>query len=238
MSPQDGLQKAATQPSPPVDAHQEAEAESKQQQTQPQEQKQPDQPEPMLDDTDDLLPSAEVLRNAVTAQQQLLAAFDAPEASVDAPAGASDNKGEPNAFDKNNGSSSPGSSSRSDTNTSSLQQQQQSPVQIGGLFRIGSTGPKPSVVVRISSDVLSCHMENYFGKWPPLLPLLLLLPPLTIAATATLLCASATVDSSSSSHVLIFFVLLVWVLLCPNDFAGSAASGISVQSASVSEEQL
>lgn len=176
MSPQDGLQKAATQPPPPLDAQQEAKSESKQRQTQPQEQKQPDQPEPLLDDTDDLLPSAEVLRNAVTAQQQLLAALETPEHSVDVPAGASDNQAEPNAFDKKNSSSSPGSSSSSDTNASSLQQQQQSPVQIGGLFRIGSTGPKPSVVVRISSDVLSCHMENYFSKWLPLLPLLLLLP--------------------------------------------------------------
>ncbi|CDJ43191.1 exosome component 10, putative [Eimeria tenella] len=160
----DGLQKAATQPPPPLDAQQEAKSESKQRQTQPQEQKQPDQPEPLLDDTDDLLPSAEVLRNAVTAQQQLLAALETPEHSVDVPAGASDNQAEPNAFDKKNSSSSPGSSSSSDTNASSLQQQQQSPVQIGGLFRIGSTGPKPSVVVRISSDVLSCHMENYFSS--------------------------------------------------------------------------
>lgn len=138
-----------------------------QQQQQSQQQQQPE----LIDDDDDLLPSATVLREAVAAQQQqLIASADASISASHAPKEETEACSRSKGYDSTSASSSGNSTSRSSSSygeSSKPQEQQERPVQLRGFFSMGANGPKPPVIVRVSSAVLSSHMEGMtiHSKW-------------------------------------------------------------------------
>ena len=133
----------------------------------------------MPEDTDDLLPSAAVLREAVAAQQQqLLASADVPISPSQEPNEGIGMQSRPGGYDSTNSSSisnsSSSSSSSSRSDSSKWPEQHDWSVQLGGIFSMGVKGSKPPVIVQVSSAVLSCRMEGMIAhsEWLWLLPLL------------------------------------------------------------------
>ncbi|CDI74392.1 exosome component 10, putative [Eimeria praecox] len=176
---QGALEKAVSSPAPAAEPDQRQQPGEQEKQEEKQQQQQ--QSEPMLDDTDDLLPSAAVLREAVAAQQQqLLAAADASIPPSQGIKEETDTQSRPSGYESTSISNSCSSNSScsddskwpeqhdvpvqfggysSCSDDSKWPEQHDVPVQFGGFFSIGVKGPKPPVIVRVSSTVLSSRTE-------------------------------------------------------------------------------